>query len=799
MKPVLPLRFGLALVLLSVAVIASQITLMQILSNEQWHHFAFMIISIALLGFGAAGTTISIFRDKLTKHKNTLLPIFAFASGLSLEPGLRLAGTELLSFDLYLLFIDYNHFWKLATNLIIYFLPFYFAALAIGIIFTVYITDISRLYFMNLIGSGLGALLALPVLNLMFPWEAKSLCALLLVSSGLLLLKRITPAYAIIISSGLICAVLINQTIPYTLNISQYKSLSKAMNLPDAKIIYEKPGIFGLNQVITSTAMRYAPGISLSFEGEVPALPAVFINGDFTGIVSKPDMHTNLWPDYSTFALPYAICKPDSVLVLNGGTGYFAVQALRRGANAVVVSEPNKTLVRMMQTNLAEKSGYLYSHENVRVHTIDSRTLLASSKHQYDIIILPVPDAFGGTSGLCAMQENYLLTLEGFNQTWNTLKPNGCLTVSSYLDYPVKTPLKICATLVQMLRENNISKILQHIVMIKSWGTVTFVVTKSPLQEEQINEVRVFCDSLYFDPVLLPGVTDTERNKYNVFSDPFFFSLIDSIVASNMNFDQYGFHIEPSTDNSPYFNHFIRLNTLPLLRTLYNSQTIPYLELGYLIVYVTLIQVTFFAILFILLPLLRLKSKSHRKLPVLIYFSTLGLGYMFVEIIFIQRFIIYFGTPVIAASWVITMMMIASGTGSYISGKRNMTQENLLPVFLIILICFTAILSGLNPLLKATIGLPAIYKTIIAFVVIALPAFFMGMPFPVALKIISESNNNIVPWAWGINGCFSVIASPLAILLAVEAGYACVMLNAILAYCLALIFSGKLQNRIAIP
>jgi len=799
MKQAFSLRYGIALILLSASVIASQITLMQILTIEQWHHFAFMVISIALLGFGAAGTVISIFRKTILKHKNILLPLFAIVAGFCLGPVHRLAATKLLAFDLYLLFIDSSQFWKLTANLIIYFLPFFFAALIIGILFTEYVADIGKLYFMNLIGSGIGALLALPVLNSMFPWEAKSLFAFFAVVSGLLFIKKVKPAYASLISLLALSFVIISWALPYKLNISQYKSFSKSLHLPDATMIYEKPDIFGLTQVLTSPALRYAPGISLSFGGDVPVLPAVFINGDFTGVLNNNRDRNSHPANYSTFALPYSICKPDSVLVLNAGTGYLVDQALQNEAYKIDVTEPNKALVEMMRTVFSEESGMLYNHENACVHTIDSRTFISSTKQKYDLIILPVLDAFGGVSGLYAMQENYILTIEGFNQMWNALSPDGCITVSSWLDYPVRTPLKICTTLIQMLKDNNISDPKQHIAMIKSWSTTTFVVTKSPLNEQQINAARLFCDSLYFDPVILPGINYDERNKYNTFNDPTLFSLIDSITADSKAYRQYEFFIEPSTDNCPYFNHFFRLKTLPVLRNLYNNQTLPFLELGYLIVIVSLLQVTLLSLLFILLPLFRLKFSGKRKMPVLIYFASLGLGYMLIEIILIQRFIIYFGSPVISVSWVIAVMMVSSGAGSYFGGKFEASKNNLLYILMIILFCCSAILFGLNPLINASTGLPTSYKIIIALIVIALPSFFMGIPFPVALKIISKDNEALIPWAWGINGCFSVIASPLAALLAVEAGYTRVMAIATAAYFLALLFSGKLSARQLTP
>jgi len=787
-----PLRFGIALGMLSVSVIACQIALMQILAYVQWHHFAYMVISIAMLGFGAAGTVIALFREKLISRRNVLLPVLAVATGISLELALRLTNIEFLAFDLYHLFVSNQQFWKLAASVIIYFLPFFFAALAIGIFFTTWVSEIGKLYFANLFGSGLGGLLALVLLSLMYPWHALTACALLAIISGMLMIRKQSVQFIAVLAGVVIVFFSASAIWPPQIKPSQYKSLSKTLNLTNAEIVYQQPGIHGLIQVVKSPVLRYAPGIGLSYQGEIPVKPAVFTNAEFSGVLAENWNREPHPMNYTTFSLPFFLCEPDTVLLLNAGTGYFVAHALRQGSNHVVVTEPNSNLVNLLKTDLAAASGFLYNHEKVDLHTIEARTYLSSSHQQYDLIILPVMDAFGGTSGLYAMQENYTLTIEGFNQLWQQLKPGACLTVSTWLDYPVRTPLKIATTLTEVLRNNNISEPKNHIAMIKSWGTITFVVQNTAFTQEQIITIRAFCDSLFFDPVLLPGVNDEERNRYNTYGDPAFFTMLDEIISGYKSWQDYAFHLEPSTDNRPYFNQFVKLKSLPLLSVAFGQDSLPFLELGYLIVFVTLLLVSLLALIFIIAPLFRLRTEKGLKMPTLFYFAALGLGYMFIEIILIQRFILFFGTPVIAASVVISVMMMASGAGSYISGGFLLNRRLIRLIPATIVVCGVLLLAGLNPLLRATSGAGIPLKAIIAFGLIAIPAFFMGMPFPLGLKALSQHRKSLVPWAWGINGCLSVIASPLAILIAVEAGFTWVMVVAIAVYFLAMIVAGKL-------
>ncbi|HDZ58981.1 MAG TPA: spermidine synthase-like protein, partial [Ignavibacteriales bacterium] len=154
-------KLSVSLVLISIAIIAYQIALIQILSIVQWYHFAYMIISVALLGFGAAGTFIAIFRKFLLKNIDSLLPVLMILSGLLMAVVVGISQSSLIRFDSYRLFSDYTNAWRLLTTYLLFFLPFFFGALAIGLIFVKHINKIGLLYFANMLGSGIGSLAAI--------------------------------------------------------------------------------------------------------------------------------------------------------------------------------------------------------------------------------------------------------------------------------------------------------------------------------------------------------------------------------------------------------------------------------------------------------------------------------------------------------------------------------------------------------------------------------------------------------------------------------------------------------------
>ena len=225
---------------------------------------------------------------------------------------------------------------------------------------------------------------------------------------------------------------------------------------------------------------------------------------------------------------------------------------------------------------------------------------------------------------------------------------------------------------------------------------------------------------------------------------------------------------------------------MPQLESIFGAQTVSFLELGWLIAAISLIQVSILAILLIILPLFRLRWCGPYKMWTFIYFSGLGAGYMLLEIVLIQKFILVFGNPVYAAAFVISVMMLGSGIGSYYSSRviptRNIMRGILLIIVLILLL-YTFFLSQLISLIG---GASILTKVIACIPIVSIPAMLMGMPFPLGLRMLAEKNENNLPWAWGINGCVSVISAAFAALLSVEAGFSTVILTALFFYGLSL-------------
>jgi hypothetical protein len=780
----------LSIFFLSAAIIAFQLALIQILSILQWYHFAYMVISMALLGFGAAGSVLTIFKERLVKHIEILLPGLMIGTGLAMSIVTDVSQLPFVRFDSYLLFTEYTHLGRLLLTYLLYFIPFFLGALAIGLVFVKYVADIGTIYFANLLGSGAGGIISLLLIRIYFAKELPAIIAILPVLTGLILVPKNKHVLHIGLALLSVLVITWKYFYPPHLILSEYKDLSKTMLLPDAKVTLEKISPYGIVQAVSSPALRYAPGMSLTAEKPAEIKMAAFVNGDWYGAVTdwkKTDTFMIL--DYTTSALPYIMANRNSVLVLQSGTGIDVAHAVSRKAKNVVAVEANPVILSILQNEFAVETDSLFTRPGVSVINLEPRTFLSMHDSLFDLITLPIVGTFGGSSGLHALHEQFILTKESLREMLLKLNAGGVISISSWMDYPIRNPLKILSTMVEVLKESGIKNPKDHIVAIRSWSTITFVMTKSPLKATEINRIRGFCEEMMFDPAILPDLKMEERTRYNQFQDNRFFDYVDKLFQTDRKvfYEDYDFNIKPATDNKPYFSQFVKLSNFNRLADFFGQRSLPFFELGYLLIIITLVQISIVAFVLILLPLMKRGWKGEHKISTIIYFSGIGLGYMFVEMIFIQRFMLYFGSPVYSASAVITLLLIFSGLGSYHSDYffRNTNRLWMMYTFIVFMLFTYAFV--LTPVLQQTIHVNQFVKFLIMFLLVAPLAFCMGIPFPAGLTHISKVDTAVVPWAWGINGCVSVISTALATIVSIELGFMSVMLLAAAAYCLPLL------------
>ena len=774
-------RINVAIGLISAAIIAFQLILMQILSYVQWYHFAYMIISIALLGFGAAGTFLTIFQQKLEKNYYTLFPFLLIVTAILIPVVVGIANSEAVRFDSLLIFQDSRHIGKLILTYFIFFLPFLTGALAIGMSFSKFADQIGKIYFSNLIGSGIGGIIAIFFMQWIIPEQQSFAVAILAFLGGIVSLPKNKKSLIRIIVPLSTLILIILFFYPPRLTPSEYKDISKTMLLPDAKVEYRKSTPHGFVEIVSSPVLRYAPGVSLAYRDSFPVRKVVFNNGNWMGCLLPQPLEANETNilDYTPQALPYHIDNIKNALIINAGTGENVLLALSHQVARITANETNPEIFNILRQSF---EGFY----QVQPYQTMPRTLLTPDTNKYDLIELPIVGSFFGNSGLNAVEPRYELTIEALREMWSKLSEKGMISLSCWMDYPVRNAYRLLATISLLLDENDIAHPPHHVVAIRSWCAITFLVKKSPFKRDEINKVRLFCENRMFDPLVLPEKQEIERDKYNILQDTTFFTHVDQLLSHEKEtlIRQYPYRIHPTTDDRPFFFQFVRFKQIPQLISSIREKNFPFLDIGYVLIILTFVQIVFIAAIFILLPLSFRPWKSRNKKWVLMYFSGLGVAYMFLEMVFIQHFTFYFGEPTYAASATLGILLFTSGLGSYYSGKSQNNKKMRLAIPLVIAAILVLYAFVLSPILTATIGIALPLKIMIAVVLLGTLGFFLGMPFPIGIDYLSGKNTDDIPWAWALNGYFSVISTVLATIISVELGYLLLLSMAAFIYAL---------------
>jgi hypothetical protein len=476
------------------------------------------------------------------------------------------------------------------------------------------------------------------------------------------------------------------------------------------------------------------------------------------------------------------------MLQLGAGAGFEARYALGKGAEIIDAVEPHEVLLKLLGSSLATLTDSVYSDPRVQWHSGSSRSFLEKTESYYDLIQLPLIGAFGGSVGLNALEEDWVLTREGFETLWYRLDEKGMLAVSCWIDLPQKTSIRLSALLSDVLEHNGVPDPRSHLLVIRSWGTLTFLLSKSPFTPGELLKIDEFCRSQQFDRVSLKEL-DSASGSFNLIQDPYFESNLQKAMGSKRDslLTHFPFHVKLPTDNKPYFFQFLRLSQWQEQKTRWGESRTALLELGYLLLLITFAQAMIIAFILVLLPLFRLQKIGSGKWSVLLYFSSLGVGYMFMEMVLIKYFSLYLGHPIYSASTVISIMLISSGLGSRYSEKLGLFVKPHLRVLGLVAVIALIYSLILGPLLSGTVGFETATKVALTIIIIGMPAFFMGMPFPLGLKKLDSKHKEVVPWAWGVNGFASVISVSLAVVFSVEFGFVFVLILSALAYFLALL------------
>ena len=766
-----------ALVLGSAGITAFQIGLMRLFSFVQWYHFAYMMVSLALLGFGASGALLTWTR-RLWANDAPRAAGIALATGAAAMPlSTALLAWEPLRFDLYLLFVEPIQLPLFALGVFLLFLPFLAGAAAIGILLTRHADEAGGYYFANLLGTAAGGAVGLLLATTFLPGRLPALAGSLLLLGGLFLVRRRTLAWLCLPAA----VILFLAVRPPEWTPSPFKSLGQVLAMPRAEVVEASPGVKGLFHSVEAPALHPAPGLSLNYRGGIPQGPAFFLDGNWYGMrLPPPEAGEGGWEEATTGALPYWMNPPPGRVLVVGLEGGSPVRlAAHHGAQSVLGVDSHPTVVNRI-------AGAWSGKRDVRFRAAAPRVVLARGGEPFDLIRFPTIGSFHGGVGLHSLGAEFLLTREAFASAWSRLSDSGAIAATAWLDYPERKPLRLLRLFVAAAREAGVAEPTRHLAAVRGWGALTIVLQKRPVSPDQAARVREECRRWSFDPFWLGGRETGDRERHHDLGPSNFFRIADAILAGDRDtLENYPFVLAPPTDARPFFSQFLRPRSLLAMQEAFAARSLPFFELGTFVLLLTLALLVLFAALFILAPRRRLASGSGSKWPVVLYFGALGLGFLGTEIVLMQVFHLVWGDPVLAAGGTIAGMLFFAGVGSLVSGRFRAGPRSIgLCGSLVAAILLLAAASAL-PLARFLNGLPPVAAYPLSLALLALVAFPMGGMFPLGLRRMAERRREQIPWAWGINGALSVVASPLALLTAVTAGFPAVFLAAAACYAVA--------------
>ena len=804
----------LAIAVLSAGVLASEVLLTRLFAIVQVHHFAYLVISIALLGYGASGTFLALFRERLKARFPEAFAVNAALFGLSMVASFAIA--ERLPFNAAALIWDPRQLLYLLALYALFTLPFFCAANCVGLAFACFPDHIGRIYRYDLVGAGAGALGVVALLFLLFPSPAmRAVAALGPTAATLAMLSRTGRRRLWPVMGLAVVALALASGLPASLTelrLSEFKSLSQTLLVPDTEIVAETSSPLGLVSVVRSTTIpfRYAPGLSLANTQEPPEQLGVFVDGEGPSAITRFDgrLEPLSYLDSTTMALPYHLVDHPKVVVLGAAGGADVLLALYHGAIHVDAVELDPNVIRLVTDRFAAFAGGLYTRPDVRVHAAEARGFVAGTTARYDVIQIPLLDAFAtAAAGTLSLNESTLYTVEALEIYLRHLAPNGILAITRWLDLPPRDSLKLFATALAALERMDVHAPEKRLALVRSWDTTTLLVKNGALTEKDLADIRTFARSRSFDLVYLPGMAPREANQYNILSEPYFFEGAAALAGPERAsfIERYKFDLRPATDDRPYFFDFFRWRAFSELLALRAQGGAALLDWGYLILFATLLQACVLSVALILLPLWIWRgapAPGRDRRRVFAYFLTIGFAFFFVEVASIQRFMLFLNHPIYAVAVVLSAFLVFAGLGSGTAprlarrlerrpGDDNPWLKRLQP-FSALEVAVAAIgvlaigyLLALPPLFRWLMPLGDASKIAIAIAFIAPLAFWMGMPFPLALERVSKRLPPLVPWAWGVNGCASVLSAVLATLLAMNFGFTVVVLLAVALYVLA--------------
>ena len=795
-----------AVFLLSLASLAYEVLLPRIFAFTQWHHLAFLVISVAVFGFGAGGAAVSLAETRRGGLASRLAdPARAAGLGVLVLLFCLLAYGSLIfllavPLDYFRLPVEARQAGYLALTWLLLLLPFLLAGAVQALAFAALPGRSGWLYAAGMAGGACGALLPMALLGRLGEVHLALGCLALPALPWILLplrkAVRRRSAYLLACAALAVAAAPLLWPVAPRLRPSPYKLLAQALQLAGTRHLGTENGLSGRVDWLDSPALRFVPGLSLAFPGGLPQPEQAVIDGDALLQLFRSDSRL----DFSRFTTAYAAyaLREDwaagrALLLLESG-GLALPCAVSAGAGSITAVVRQPAVARRLRE----------LEPGLRVITGSPRSFLASSGESYDLVQV---ESWGPSApGAASLDQDHLLTQESLAACLQRLQPEGLFTVSRRIQLPPSDCLRLLAAAFEALRSLGIREPARNIAMLRSWDTYTLITGRQPFNPGQLTRLARFCEERSFDLLFLEGLQEEQANRFVRYDRPYHFlelrRLGRALAAGRAAayFRGYLLDVRPATDEKPFPNRFLKLTRAGELYRATGSRPFSLLLSGETVLLATLVLALAIGLPLLLVPARRGAARQGgrraarqavRPPPGLSYYLACGAGYMWVEMGAIQDLTFLFGEPGTAVAVALAALLVFSGAGAAASARWQARGQRRALAGL--LGALAALLVFRRPSLGFALGLAPAWRLAAVALALGPVGFLMGVPLPVGLRRLGGGGQRLAH-AWAANGIAGVLASVLALPLAMAAGIRAVYAAGAAAYLaalLALLLAGR--------
>ena len=783
-------RYALEILLVSFAALLLEISYTRVISFKLFYYYTYLVIGLALLGIGCGGVVVAISRRLRRTETESILMWGLLLGAISVGVGYVLVATvrtDTIAIWDYDSLSSFKNLGLLLVLCLALFASFVAVGVMIATLFARKSEQIGRLYFADLVGAGIACAVVVALIGWIGPPATIMLAGLVLALAGLrLAARRRSRALPL---AGVVAAVLAVVVVAPSLLPRQRTDEFKG-DVDESKTRFSSwSPIFRVDVVDVGPDLRllYHDGLVGSVIRRYDGNPASLANYGY---------------DADPRALPFAVIgqQPRNVLIVGAAGGNEVLASLHFNARHIDAVELNPVTHSLVTDEFADYAGHIAQHPAVNYVQGDGRSFLARSDDTYNLVWYPAPDSYAATNaataGAYVLSESYLYTSETIKDSLEHAGGNGIVAAQyGEFDYdhkPNRTS-RYVATARHALGELGVDDPSRHILVATAAveggrggaALSTILVKRSPFSPAEVDR---FLGALG----AMPGAALRYAPGHPVAGETV--SDIATLPGSRLDrwYDSYPYDVRPITDDSPFFWHFTPFRDVladfsqPIDRRDFE------VAVGERVLLLLLVIAALFAAVFLLLPFVRIRStwsELPRKRTSALYFTALGLGFMFFEITLIQRLILFLGYPTYSLTVTLAAILLSTGVGALLSSRyqhRPGPVARLLLVAVGVLTVFYAF--GLTPMTDALLGLPFGVRVVVAFAVLAPLGICLGAFMPLGLGAvagITRHSREYVAWGWAVNGFASVVGAVLTTILAMALGFGVVVFLALAVFGIA--------------